>query len=275
MSAYRFCRTDDIALLVDAWNRCCLPHDPVGAPLTIAKLKQEIRELDLWCSSCMVGFEGDVPVAVAIGCKRPPDTLVRGLGVHPHHLRKGHGRHLLTSLSSKLAILGPPRLLAEIPVGSPSARALFEACGWTHDRTYTDFVLAGDDVAASPHYGAFTEVTMEDLPEALPAPGSEPAWECSLATLEKRREHLRGLALISSQRTEAGVLYTPEGDYRSIWASYAPPGSTGEASLVALVRELERREAARSVIRGLQKPTLAGFRAIREVLRFTTTARPA
>jgi len=70
-------------------------------------------------------------------------------------------------------------------------------------------------------------------------------------------------------------LYTPEGDYRSIWASYAPPGSTGEASLVALVRELERREAARSVIRGLQKPTLAGFRAIREVLRFTTTARPA
>ena len=29
--------------------------------------------------------------------------------------RQGHGRHLLTSLSSKLAILGPPRMVAEVP----------------------------------------------------------------------------------------------------------------------------------------------------------------
>src|SRR5262245_42129871 len=181
MSAYRFCRTDDIPLLVDAWNRCCLPHDPVGTPLTIAQFKQEIRELDLWCSSCMVGFEGDNPVAVVIGCKRPPDTLVRGLGVHPGHMGKGHGRHLLTSLSSKLSILGPPRLVAEIPVGNTSARGLFEACGWERDRTYTDLVLAKDAAPAAAHYGAFARLTMDDLPDALPAPGSEPAWECQPA----------------------------------------------------------------------------------------------
>ncbi|HJQ99039.1 MAG TPA: GNAT family N-acetyltransferase, partial [Candidatus Polarisedimenticolaceae bacterium] len=247
--------------------RCCLPHDPGGSPLTIAQFKQEIRELDLWCSSCMVGFEGDQPVAVVIGCKRPPYTLVRGLGVHPDHLFKGHGRHLLTSLSSKLAILGPPRLVAEVPVGSPSAVALFEACGWNHDRTYTDFVLAEDGSLAPAVYGAFTPVGFDDLPDAIPAPESEPAWECSAATIEKRREHLRGLALISAKGIEAGALYTTEGSFVSVWASQ------GEA-LAPVVREIQRLENARAVVRGSQRE-LAGFRAAREVWRFSTAARPA
>jgi len=270
MSAYRFCRTDDIALLVDAWNRCCLPHDPTGTPLTIAKFKQEIRELDLWCSSCMVGFEGDDPVAVLIGCKRPPDTLVRGLGVRPDHARKGHGRHLLTSLSSKLAILGPPRLVAEVPVGSPSARGLFEACGWDNDRTYSDLVLdtLHAPPPAPPRYGAFTAVGIDDLPDAVPAPGSEPAWECAAATLEKRREHIQGLALISADRIEAGALYTNEDAFVSIWAAHGEP-------LAALVREIERRENARAIVRGFARRDVPGFRIAREVLRFTTTARPA
>jgi GNAT superfamily N-acetyltransferase len=270
MSAYRFCRTDDIPLLVEAWNRCCLPHDPKAPPLTVAQFKREIRELDLWCSSCMIGFEGDDPVAVVIGCKRPPDTLVRGLGVHPDHLHRGHGRHLLTSLSSKLAILGPPRLVAEIPVGSPSACGLFEACGWEVDRKYADLVLdlTGTTAPAPSPYGAFAPVGLDDLPDALPAPGSEPAWECSAATLEKRREHLRGLALISADRIEAGALYTVEGDFASIWATHGEP-------LTALVREIERREKARAVLRGVTNGDVPGFRVVREILRFSTTAKPA
>ena len=32
MSAYRFCRTDDIGLLVDALNRCWLPYCPEEGP---------------------------------------------------------------------------------------------------------------------------------------------------------------------------------------------------------------------------------------------------
>ena len=270
MSSYRFCRTDDIPLLVDAWNRCCLPHDPAGEPLTIAQFKKEIRELDLWCSSCMIGFEGDDPVAVVIGCKRPPDTLIRGVGVHPDHVRRGHGRHLLTSLSSKLAILGPPRLVAEVPAGSPSARALFEACGWEVDRRYSDLVLdvTGATSTAPSPYGAFALVGIDDLPDALPAPGSEPAWECSAATLEKRREHLDGLALVSADRIEAGALYTVEGDFVSIWAAHGEP-------LATLVREIERRKSVRAVVRGSTDGTLSGFRVVRQMLRFTTTAKPA
>ena len=115
LSAYRFCRTDDIGLLVDALNRCWSPYFPDEPPMTPAAFKRSIRDLQVWCSSCMVAFSGSDPIGVLIGAKRPSGTLVHKIAVHPDHRRQGHGRHLLTSLGSKLAILGPPRIIAEVP----------------------------------------------------------------------------------------------------------------------------------------------------------------
>ena len=76
MSAYRFCRTDDVALLVDALNRCWSPYFPGEPPMTPAAFKRTIRDLQVWCSSCMVAFSGSDPVGVLIGAKRPSGTLV-------------------------------------------------------------------------------------------------------------------------------------------------------------------------------------------------------
>src|SRR5262245_11681917 len=113
MSAYRFCRTDDIQLLVGALNRCWLPHFPEQGLETAATFKRSIRDLQVWCSSCMVAFSGSDPIGVLIGAKRPSGTLIHTIAVHPDHLRQGHARHLLESLGSKLAILGPPRMVVE------------------------------------------------------------------------------------------------------------------------------------------------------------------
>ena len=118
MSSYRFCRTDDIALLVDALNRCWLPYFPDEPPTTPVAFKRSIRDLQVWCSSCMVAFSGGDPIGVLIGAKRSSATLVHRIAVHPDHVRQGHGRHLLDSLGSKLAILGPPRIVAEVPDGA-------------------------------------------------------------------------------------------------------------------------------------------------------------
>ena len=115
VSSYRFCRTDDVALLVDALNRCWAPYFPGEPPVTAATFKRSIRDLQVWCSSCMVAFSGSDPIGVLIGAKRPSGTLVHKIAVHPDHRRQGHGRHLLASLGSKLAILGPPRIIAEVP----------------------------------------------------------------------------------------------------------------------------------------------------------------
>ena len=125
MSSYRFCRTDDVSLLVDALNRCWSPYFPDEPAMTPAAFKRSIRDLQVWCSSCMVAFSGPDPIGVLIGAKRPSGTLIHKIAVHPDHRRQGHGRHLLTSLSSKLAILGPPRMVAEVPESLAPARGLF------------------------------------------------------------------------------------------------------------------------------------------------------
>src|ERR671925_181792 len=141
MSAYRFCRTDDIELLVAALNRCWSPPFSDDPPVTPAAFKRSIRDLQVWCSSCMVAFSGPDPIGVLIGAKRPSATLVHKIAIHPDHRRQGHGRHLLTSLSSKLAILGPPRIVAEVPETLDAARGLFTASGYVQEALLTDYVL--------------------------------------------------------------------------------------------------------------------------------------
>src|SRR5687768_7691721 len=143
MSGYRFCRTDDIALLVDALNRCWSPHFPEEPPMTPAAFKRSIRDLQVWCSSCMVAFSGSDPVGVVIGAKRSSGTLIHRIAVHPDYVRQGHGRHLLTSLSSKLAILGPPRMIAEVPETFAAASGLFSASGYVQESILTDYLLDG------------------------------------------------------------------------------------------------------------------------------------
>src|SRR5919106_1169946 len=145
MSAYRFCRTDDIGLLVDALNRCWAPYFPDEPPVTPAAFKRSIRDLQVWCSSCMVAFSGSDPIGVLIGAKRPSGTLVHKIAVHPDHRRQGHGRHLLASLGSKLAILGPPRIVAEVPERLAAACGLFTACGYVEEAVLTDYVLERPD----------------------------------------------------------------------------------------------------------------------------------
>src|SRR5512145_2793637 len=197
MSAYRFCRTDDIGLLVDALNRCWAPYFPDEPPATPAAFKRSIRDLQVWCSSCMVAFSGSDPIGVLIGAKRPSGTLVHKIAVHPDHRRQGHGRHLLASLGSKLAILGPPRIVAEIPETLVPARELFGASGYVEEARLTDYVLDRDANDVGEAAGMFViPVTIDDLAangllgEAPPSPSAsagqvhpQVCWERSVETL--------------------------------------------------------------------------------------------
>lgn len=217
MSAYRFCRTDDIGLLVDALNRCWAPYVPDEPPMTPAAFKRSIRDLQVWCSSCMVAFTDADPIGVLIGAKRPSGTLVHTIAVHPDHRRRGHGRHLLASLGSKLAILGPPRIVAEVPERLEPARALFSASGYIEEALLTDYVLPRDASDAGDAVGAdrfMIPVTVDDLAangllgEATP----QGCWRRSVETLTARKEELAGLAVASDERIEAYVLYAQSGE---------------------------------------------------------------
>ena len=212
MSSYRFCRTDDIELLVEALNRCWSPYFPGEPPMTTAAFKRSIRDLQVWCSSCMVAFSGRDPIGVLIGAKRSSATLVHKIAVHPDHRRQGHGRHLLTSLGSKLSILGPPRIVAEVPETLAPACELFSGCGYVEDARLTDYELRFDDidVRESDQKGQFVSpVTIDDLAAngLLEVAHPQACWERSVETLTARKDEIEGLAVASDERIEAYVLY--------------------------------------------------------------------
>ncbi len=226
MSSYRFCRTDDVALLVDALNRCWSPYFPDEPPVTPASFKWSIRHLQVWCSSCMVAFSGADPIGVLIGAKRPTGTLIHKIAVHPDHVRQGHGRHLLTSLSSKLAILGPPRMIAEVPETLFAACGLFSASGYVGEALLTDYVLQREENpstrAESPRSlragdpgGFVIPVSVDDLTanDLLGEAHPQVCWERSVETLTARKDDIAGFAVASDERIEACLLYaTREGE---------------------------------------------------------------
>ncbi len=218
MSSYRFCRTDDMALLVHAYGRAYAPHFTPPPQLDREQLKVWIRELDLWCSSCAVALdETREPIGVVLGCKRPTETLLLAVGVHPEHTRRGHGRHLLTSLSSKLAILGPPRLLAEVPADDARATAFFESCGYTAEVDFTDWALA----AGLPAHDlpGVAEIDLDGLIAAGAFDASVPRpWMRAVESLQKLKGVLQGRALASPDRIEGWVLWRDGDGCRTIMA---------------------------------------------------------
>ena len=217
MSAYRFCRTDDIGLLVDSLNRCWAPHFPDEPLMTPAAFKRSIRDLQVWCSSCMVAFAGSDPIGVLIGAKRASATLIHRIAVHPDHLRQGHGRHLLTSLGSKLAILGPPRIVTEVPESLGPACGLFEASGYVQEGVLTDYVLKAEEIPASDVHGSagrlIIPVTVDDLTaNGLLEDAPPTSWARSAETLRARKDDAAGLAIASDERIEAYILYLRDGE---------------------------------------------------------------
>lgn len=212
MAGYRFCRSDDVPLLVEAYNACYRVHFPELPPLTVDEFRRLTRDLNLWTSSCMVASVGSRPVGVMLAAKRDGDAnWIHSLGVHPDHRRQGHGKHLLTSLGQKLAILGPRRMLLELPRDATAARRFVEACGYTEQARYRDFVRQPGGAAATP------EIVMPITPAELVELGAfdhtaRHCWRRAPRTLLNMADRLRGFAIPSGERIEAYVLYDDQPD---------------------------------------------------------------
>jgi ribosomal protein S18 acetylase RimI-like enzyme len=287
VTAYRFCRTDDMGLLVAAYERCRGPEDAAAPALDRKGLKALVREQDLWCSSCMVALEGREPVGVLLGAKRAEATLVYGLRVHPGHRRRGHGRHLLTSLGQKLAILGPPRLVAEVPADRGAAQALFDACRWSREARLVDWrrLPAAGSASASPlpADAPLAPVTLAEAVASGLLRGGLRAWQRDLPSLGKRGERLIGIGFHSAERLEAVVFTAAAETGWEILAAGARDGEIGRSGLTVLLAELERRPggsplALSRVAPGEIDPVLLrelGFRPGAEHLLFASEAKAA
>jgi hypothetical protein len=259
--------------------------------MTPAAFKRTIRDLQVWCSSCMVAFADSEPIGVLIGAKRPSVTLVHRIAVHPDHLRQGHGRHLLTSLGSKLSILGPPRIVAEVPETLAPARELFRAAGFVEEEHLTDYVWQPERVAATDApamsepqtaavEGLVIPVTVDDL-AANGLLGEEyptTCWERSVETLNARKNEVSGLAVASEERIEAYILYVRDSDVLSLRTLVDDGGArlkrllshVGAAGTTALrLPKVHSKEIPEGLLGTLN------FRPAGSYFLFATTARPA
>jgi hypothetical protein len=198
----------------------------------------------------MVAFSGSDPIGVLIGAKRLSSTLVHKIAVHPDHRRQGHGRHLLASLGSKLAILGPPRIVAEVPETLVPGRELFVAGGYAQEAVLTDYVKGP---ALSEHEsgeaglmrveGFVIPVTIDDLAAngLLGEDHPQVCWERSVETLTARKNDIAGLAVASDERIEAYVLYVARGMGETEIVSLRSFIDDGGARLTQLLSQLRAR----------------------------------
>ena len=255
--------------------------------MTEAVFKRSIRDLQVWCSSCMVAFAGADPIGVLIGAKRPSGTLIHRIAVHPDHVRQGHGRHLLTSLSSKLSILGPPRMVAEVPESLAAACALFDASGYTQEAVLTDYVLdAGAAPALSERAGGarvegfLIPVTIDDLAANGLLEDASPTvcWERSGETLRARKNEISGLAVASDERIEAYVVSTGNGEILSLRSLIEDAGARTRYLLSRLRAQGGGPAFRLSKVHPAEVPAelleAVGFRAAGAHRLYTAVARP-
>lgn len=215
MSAYRFCRSDDVPLIVSAFHRCNAGPGAVAWQLTVNHMKRLAREVDLWTSSCMIAFAGSDPIGVLIAAKRESTAnLVLHVAVHPEHRRQGHGRHMMTSLSQKMAILEPTRMLAEVPAANTAPSRFLEACGYTRAETLTDYLSAAAPPPAGPFLdlvGAVDPAEIVASAEFAGASDSDCCWQRAPETIRNLRQRARGIGIATDRGFEAWLLYrSPE-----------------------------------------------------------------
>lgn len=284
MPSYRFCRPDDIPYLVRALNECYDVHFPAAEPMTLERFRWEMKTYDLWPSNSMIASSGHGPIAVMIGTKRAHEVLLLRIGVHPDHLRQEHGLHLLTSLSQKLAVLGPERLVMEVPRAIPGLDSFARAAGYAREISLTTFVRAPGDVEPVPEEWIFP-VSLEELVESDLLPEDRDlCWQRSHQTLKNRKEELTGLAWITPERLEAFVLFAPSADAQGVdvLAMGGPRGERQETFLAFLLRCLASRtegpvQVPRLASGAREEDCLESLGFERKLIhdRFVATATPA
>jgi GNAT superfamily N-acetyltransferase len=139
MPLYRFCRPEDIPMIVQALNACYDVHFPAYPAMTVAQFREEMSLISLWPSNTMVVLEDRDPIAVIVGTKRPYGCWIAKLGVRSDHQRQGMARYIVEALMRKLSIIGPRVISVDVPVENSVGVNFFKAMGFETWAQYWSF----------------------------------------------------------------------------------------------------------------------------------------
>lgn len=140
MPLYRFCRPEDIPMIVQALNACYDVYFPQRPAMTVALFREEMGLISLWPSNAMVVLDDNEPIAVIVGTKRPYGCWIARLGVRSDRQRQGLGRYIVEALLRKLSIIGPRVISVDVPVDNDVAAAFFSNVGFDTWGQYWSFI---------------------------------------------------------------------------------------------------------------------------------------
>ena len=189
MPSYRFCRPDDLRLIVLAINTCYRRHYADMPELTEEQLKEHMTLFDVRPGNCMVALERQAPVGVVVSTKREYGAWIQALGCQPAVQRQGIASQLLEALMRKIAIQKTPYISVDVPADNVAARACFASNGFNECGRYVTYAGRIVPPAAVPgaleavpaprllvHYGPFhtAPACWERRAESLAAYGARP-----------------------------------------------------------------------------------------------------
>src|SRR5262245_48463118 len=139
MPSYRFCRPDDLTLIVRAINTCYRMHYPDEPEMTEERFKEQMTLFAVRPGNCMVALERQQPVGVVVSTKRDYGAWIQAVGCQPAWQRRGIATQLVEALLRKIAIQLAPVVTVDVPADNPPTRHFFEALDFTVRGHYVSY----------------------------------------------------------------------------------------------------------------------------------------
>ena len=206
MPSYRFCRPDDLALIVRAINQCCRIHETGTPEMTEERLKTHMKLFAVRPGNCMVALERHQPVAAIISTRREAEAWIQTLGCQPPFQRRGIASQLVEALVRKIAIQRTEDIAVDVPEDNEAALQFFQSVGFEE----RGLLVTLEGTAVGP---------VGPSPEAVRAPAADllhhhaafhalrTGWERSADSLAGYGELLQGCAYRDDGKTLGYLLY--------------------------------------------------------------------
>ena len=193
MPSYRFCRPDDLALIVQAINHCCRIHETDAPEMTEERLKEHMTLFAVRPGNCMVALERQQPVAAVISTRREAGAWIQSLGCQPAYQRRGVASQLVEALVRKIAIQRTEDITVDVPEDNDAALNFFQAVGFEERGCLV--TLAGEPDGPVDTSGEVVQAPAAELLDAYEAFHAIPAcWERSADSLAGYGELIQGYA---------------------------------------------------------------------------------
>lgn len=206
MPSYRFCRPDDLALIVRAINQCCRIHETDTPEMTEERLKEHMTLFAVRPGNCMVALERQQPVAAVISTRREAGAWIQTLGCQPAFQRRGIASQLVEALVRKIAIQRTEDITVDVPDDNDAALSFFRAVGFEERGRFV--TLAGKPGSPSDLTGEVVQAPAAELLDAYEEFHTVPAcWERSADSLAGYGELITGYAYREAGATRGYLLH--------------------------------------------------------------------